>query len=1329
MIRPPAIGDRLVSAGFVSFCSARRQNEVARHEHAVPSLPFHLAKGKQRMSSAERPVAGGPALLPDEGRAVDMICDRFEADWKAGRRPQVEPYLDSAPPALRAELLRELLALELDYRSREGETPAPAEYRQRFPQNAEVVRTVFAEVSSSAPAPESLLLKWGMSRLVRHAQRMSGSGSAVSSSSALPINSPEPGLLASVNEDVPTIMLRQGVPEASDPNFAATQSSPEATRGRWLGDYQLLERVGKGGMGIVYRAWQRTANRIVALKVIRPDRLEDLLPEHRDEWLGRFRREGQIAARVQHDHVVPVYEVGEIEGKCFHSMRFIEGQSLSEIVRQEPVPSRRAAAFLEPIARAVHAMHCLGIVHRDLKPRNILLDKQDRPYVSDFGLARWSESYRDLTHSGSWVGTPSYMSPEQAQNPTGVGPAGDVYSLGATLYDMLTSRPPFKAADPVITLHQVIEQDPVPPRKLNPAIDRDLELICLKCLRKEPERRYASAEQLADELRRYLNGEPLLNTKAVSAREHVWRWCRRQPALAAASAVAAALFLAVIGLSIGFGVHSSSAAVSIRQKQEQTAKALAKNELLKATLELERGLSLCEQGDAGRGLLWLARSLTSVPADADGLQEEAADLQRTIRLNLGAWRRHICSLKAAPVIHQGPVNVVAFSPDGNRFLTGSWDGTVRILDAVSGKELTQFKPPHFEARSWGITGAAWSPDGKTILTVDAQGNVKLCEAGTGRLIFQLKTLAQTTVMAVAIAPDGKTLLTGSDDRSARTWDATTGAEIRQFNGHRKAVTCVAFSPDGKTILTGSEDNTARLWNADTSELLHELNGHEAEVRAVAFCPDGRFVATASKDNTARLWDTVTGTAFNFPLVHQGGLFSVTFNHDGKFVLTGSEDRIARVWHTATCKVIQSISHPSAVKAAVFSPDGNVIVTGSADNKARLWQANTDKVLGEPLEHPSWVWSVLVSPDGRELLTGGNDGSPRLWSVARKIEILRLGKRTERARYSPRMAFSPDGRVILATNGPGSARLWDAQTGLPIGKPLVRHGTILAVAFSPDGKTVLTAGGDSKAQLWDAVTGEPLGEPLPHRHVVSAVAYSPTDRTILTGSWDGLARIWDVNRGKLVHSLVGHQGAVWSVAFSSDGKTVLTGSADGTARLWDAATGISIGPPLAHFGDVRHVIFSPGGETCLTSSKDGTARLWHTGTGAPLGHPLLHQEAIPAIAFSPTGLLVLTGSHDKTARLWDARTGKPIGPPLVHQGMVESVAFHPDGQLFVTGSSEGKAFLWATPLPPQEETEQIALWTEVQTGLRLFSDGTFRELDAPSWEQCRERLWPREGLTE
>jgi serine/threonine protein kinase len=359
---------------------------------------------------------------------------------------------------------------------------------------------------------------------------------------------------------------------------AGAPAVPAPGPGNRLGHYELQDEIGRGGMGTVYRAWQRSANRTVAVKVITAERLACPTPEKRAVLLQRFRTEAQAAARINHPHVVPVYDVGEQDGHSYYAMRYVDGPSLAALLRQGPLPNERAAALLEPVARAVQHAHESGVLHRDLKPHNVLLDRDGTPLVADFGVAKVFESGQDATRTGDLLGTPSYMAPEQADGAARATAASDVYGLGAILYEMLTGRPPFRAATVAETLHQVKYDDPAAPRGLNPAIARDLETITLKCLHKEPQRRYASARELAEDLRRYLGREPI-RARRVALWERAWRWCRREPRLAAALAVAAAALLSTAVISVLYAVLLRQQGDRIR-KSDQIQKKRIMNSLV-----------------------------------------------------------------------------------------------------------------------------------------------------------------------------------------------------------------------------------------------------------------------------------------------------------------------------------------------------------------------------------------------------------------------------------------------------------------------------------------------------------------------------------------------------------------------------------------------------------------------------------------------------------------------------------------------------------------------------------------------------------------------------
>jgi WD40 repeat protein len=1072
------------------------------------------------------------------------------------------------------------------------------------------------------------------------------------------------------------------------PNTAPTVVAPRGTMNSF-GDYEVLEEIARGGMGVVYKARQVSLNRIVALKMI----LAGQLASPQD--VQRFRSEAEAAANLDHPNIVPIYEVGEHEGQHYFSMKFIEGGSLAQWIaecrmRNAEFPKSRqmeCARLIATVARAVHHAHQHGILHRDLKPANILLSyplspasgergrgqgvrlNEAVPHVTDFGLVKRVEGDSKLTQSGAIVGTPSYMAPEQARGDKGLSTAAEIYSLGAILYELLTGRPPFRADTPLDTVLQVLEKEPASPRSLNPATNHDLETICLMCLRKEPSKRYGSAEALADDLDRWLRGEPI-TARPVGQGERAWRWARRNPYLAAVGSLAAAALVAVALVSSLFARHYFRAADDLREEHNNTLAALndvrTQRDLVQRQLAenyLNQGLAACAlENDPAKGMLQLGRGLEST-------SDTNLDLTRTIRTEIAAWRPEVHCLRAV-LSHRDLVAAVAFSPDGKMVLTGSWDGTARLWEAATGEAIGP--PLKHEGR---VVAVAFSPDGKTVLT-GSLGNAQLWEVATGKAIGPPLKL-QAEVGAVAFSPDGKTILTGSWDGTARLWEAATGKAIGPPLKHQGSVTAVAFSPDGKTVATGSLDCTARLWEAATGEAIGLALQHEGDVDVVSFSPDGKTVLTGSQDNTARLWEAATGNPICPRFHHQGWVAALAFSPDGKTVATGSHDNTARLWDAATGKAIgPPLQHRNGVVAVAFSPDGKMLLTGSADVTARLWDLAPSKAIGLPLIHQGSINAV---------------------------------------------AFSPDGKTVATASQDNTARLWDAATCEAIGPPLQHQGWVASVAFSPDSKTVLTGSGDKTARLWEAATGQALGSPLQHQGEVRAVAFSPDGKTILTGSWDTTAQVWEAATGKAIGPPLQHPGGVGAAAFSPDGKMLLTGSDDGNARLWDMATGNAVGPPLEHQYAVNSLAFSPDGNTVLTGSEDQTAQLWETATGRAIGPPLKDHGRVDAVAFSPDGKILLVGSQDKTARLWDAVTRKAIGPPLQHKGDVRAVAFSPDGKTMVTGSANGMAQLWEAPSIVPGTPERITLWVQVLTGQELDEHGAVRVLDADTWHERRRRL--------
>jgi WD40 repeat protein len=992
---------------------------------------------------------------------------------------------------------------------------------------------------------------------------------------------------------------------------------PSGTKVRYFGDYELLEEIARGGMGVVYKARQVSLNRIVALKMILAGQLAS------PEDVHRFRREAEAAANLDHPNIVPIYEVGEHEGQHYFSMKFIEGGSLSATLarsasegsnaadRKNPALAlragdkagqRRIAGLMTQVARAVHHAHQRGILHRDLKPGNILIDTQGQPHVSDFGLAKRIEGDARQTRSGAIVGTPSYMAPEQARSEKVLTTGVDVYSLGAVLYEMLTRRPPFRAETPLDTVLQVLEREPDRPRSINGHIDRDLETISLKCLDKDPKPRYGSAEALAEELERWLNGEPIV-ARPAGAFERGWRWCRRNPVVAGLTTAAALLLFVGTGISSYFAVRAQ-AERRISQRRLYIAEmrlaqhAWEQNQPDRVLELLDGQLPEHTGGEDLRGFEWYYWQrrchfysltlkghsgalgvVTSVAFSPDGKRIVSGSVDKTLKVWDAATGRETLTLKG----HSSSVLCVAFSPDGKRIVSGSDDKTLKVWDAATGRETLTIK-----GHSTGITRVAFSPDGKRIASCSVDFTLKVWDAATGK-----ETLTIKGVTSVAFSPDGKRIVSGTFNGVPKVWDATTGKETLTIKGHGSGgvVSLVAVSPDGKRIASIPDvDWTLKVWDAATGQETQTLEGHTQSVRCLAFSPDGKRIASGSDDKTLKVWDVATGRETLTIKGHTNGITSVAFSPDGKRLVSSSKFEL-KVWDTATGpEAVTLKGHSREVSSVAFSPDGKRVVSGSWDS-TKVWDAATGR---ETLTIKGGT-SVAFSPDGKRIVSGGF-GMPKLWDASTGQQTLAL----EGYGDVSSVAFSPDGTRIVGTNVTHvvkgrldeTLKVWDASTGKETLSLWRQSASVLSVAFSPDGKRIVSGNLDHTLKVWVANTHRRETLTLKgHSAHVSSVAFSPDGKRIVSGSADNTLKVWDAATGKETLTLRGHRHYVTSVAFSPDGKRLVSGSYDNTLKVWDAATGQETLTLKGHGGPVLSVAFSPDGQRIVSGSADRTLKVW------------------------------------------------------------------------------------------------------------------------------------------
>lgn len=1106
---------------------------------------------------------------------------------------------------------------------------------------------------------------------------------------------------------------RNPIGASTDP--AADMDDPDATRiGSLLQDatlfysrYQKLRPLAKGGIGIVYVARDDELSREVALKELQ-DRFADD-PTTR----GRFMREAEITGGLEHPGVVPVHGLGrQPDGRPYYAMRLIKGESLRDAIDRYhqsgaagdsaagTLVLRRLLARFIAVCETIAYAHSRRIVHRDLKPSNIVLGHYGETLVVDWGLAKpydGSETRADSafeprpkpparsldvgsfdedpltpgssstpteTLPGSAMGTPGYMSPEQALGRLDrLGPRSDIYSLGATLYCLLTGRPAFEGDDLGELVRRVERGDFAPPGRLNPKIDGDLEAVCLKAMALRPEDRYATARALAEDLEHWLADEPV-SSRRESGFEKAARWARRHRTWARAL-TAALICIAFASMFAAFAVNRArdlekkERRIALEQKREA--------ERLTAALTIDRSLTYCERGDIGRGMLWLTRSLD--------LARESQPLQRVARTNLIAWKRVLNPLREI-LPHDGWVQSVAFSPDASILVVGG------------------------------------GPEGE-------RGQARFWNPKTGKPIGE-PLRHGALVLSVAFHPKGRVVATAGSDGLVRFWEAPTGKPIAKPFAQEGEAIRVAFNGDGSRVLTAGSRGIVRIQNfADGKDVVPPMV-HPAGIAVAALSADDRWVAAATTDNLVRLWDAETGRPVGEPIAQPQGIYSLAFDPEGTIVAAAGRERIVRFWNLADRTVARAplVGHNGPIYALAFSPDGARIVSGADDNTARVWDAATGEPIGVPFEHRGSVLCLTFSRDGETLATGSRDETARVWSppsppsqplAVHSGRVIALDAESE-------------GKYLLIGGDDGQARLIRSSTGAAVGASWRQEGAIASLRFSPDGRSALALGGDGNLLLRAVPSGELLGEPIRHRSKILRAIFRPDGRAIAAACSDGFVRFWDLSTRRPIGFPLEHPAPVLALAYGPDGKILLTGCEDNLARLWNPATGKTFGPTMRHQGPIYAAAFNADGRLIATAGDDNTARVWNVADGSPVGLPLEHFGSIMTLAFHPDveTRMLATGSRDKTVRLWDVDVGKPIGPPWRGAGSLFALAFSADGRKLFGGCADRSVRVRNLPYRLDGRPEALALWAQTLTGMQLDADGSVRVLSSAEWHERRGR---------
>ena len=1138
----------------------------------------------------------------------------FEAALAAGGRPSLTEYLPAEDPS-HGQLLLELVHADLEFRISGGEQARVEEYLRRFPELASrpaVVKSLIAaEFEHRLPREPGLARSSYLRRFPQWAGELSAWISAIDRRAA------------TVVDDGQTDADRR------PPRFHAEENGQPLPH---VPGYQLIEEISRGGMGIVYKAVETRLNRLVAVKTVRPG-AEALERE-------RLRREAEAAASLQHPNVVEVHCVFEESGRLYVVSEYLAGGTLGKLAAGHPLSARETVRLLEPIARAVGVAHARGLIHRDLKPSNILIASDGTPKVADFGLAKRLDDDSDLTRTGVVAGSPAYMAPEQATADREIGAAADVWALGVILYELLTGRPPFQAAGTLDTLEQLRRDEPVPPRKLVPRLPRDLETICLRCLEKRPEKRYASAAVLADELVRFRDGKPV-HARPIGRVERAARWMRRRPL--------AAVLLALLLLAAAVGTAGLAAyAAQLDRLNSRLKETIGdRNEALSAETDARANADAARRRAeaserTARHLLFVADMRQASEAVRDGDLVSARELlDEHLDQATGPYAflwNHIDRLIHSPgqVIDTlgGAAYFVCFSPDGSTLAACGAPGEIRLYDTDGWKPRGRLSAGGTE-----LNGLAFSPDGRRLASVGDDGHLVLWDLATREPVWR-KKLYDAPAYQVAFGLDGTVLAACGVHRDVILVDAATAAEIDRLPADNDFVEGIAATPDGRLLITAGRRGRAIAWDLETRAIRWTYDPAPGMLRlmSVAISPDGRLAAFGVAGSAPVLIEVETGRFYQGPL--PGGSLDTDASWFRSIAFASSGEILAVAGDAGTV-------HLTGISKKAFTSDEEPQPFVPLTDQSRTgWFAHADRI-------------GCLAASRNVIVTASRDGTIAAWQPAERppwaVVDLHTWCRNMALLPAPASGNRP-AQIIGSNNGemlePVSVRWIDGETGLQ---------TIIAgddvswwdVEASSDGRRMFATGNAGEFVGW--ATGGTSARELFRRKL-------PSDRPVGLGAVTSDGRrvvvdYWPINEGEHpdteVAVLDGMTGETQvarrfpentpDAALTSDGSSVAVGQWSEILLL--DPTSLATRRTLAgHRADVSGITFSSDGRRLASAGKDREVIVWDVLTGRPIHRWQADAGEIESIAFAGNGKMLLTSTDKRPPRLWDVETGRMLLEP-------------------------------------------------------------------------------------
>lgn len=1042
-------------------------------------------------------------------------------------------------------------------------------------------------------------------------------------------------------------------------------SKQHSAQGETLGDFRVVREIGRGGMGVVYEAEQLSVSRRVALKVLQAGAALD------GERRARFQKEVRAVARLSHDHIVPVYSVGETNGTHFYAMKLLPGTHLGNAIDSDSLwlqdhfgtrPNRandtttienstgsasttdssgrsrsrtrgrlregyaRICTLMIDVAAALEHAHQNGIVHRDVKPSNLLLDEAGKVWVTDFGLAQLEDD-ATLTSTGDVLGTIQYMSPEQATGSREVDGRSDVYSLGVVLYRMLTSELPFRGKHRVV-LQQLMHEDPASLRSLNHSIPRDLETICLKCLKKKPQQRYQTAKDLAEDLRRFLDGKPIV-ARPTSCVERSAKWCARHPAVSAAIVIAILSVATIVSLSLRY-------AQSERKLNKDLSASLATSERLRS------------EATAARDETDVARKNAIAKSEELRLEVYAQDMKQAFEDYIGMRPKETRKLLSKQIPQAGEL-------DHRDFV---WNFLDQRTKRVPVAEL----PGHEGA----VESIEVFPDGKRLASVGVDGTIR---------VWNLKTHEQEFVLRDE-RPTKKIVESVSDlwQWAVKNEYVNGSVGVSTVGSHYLTL---AISPDGKTLATGNM--VLSLWDIEKRSIIRDLTIFPTRICDVEFSPDGKWVAAQSHNEGLQVISLVDGTKKSFrtsPIAS-----GIWFTDDGKLKAAysdGSKHGI-RTWKLGTWEQLNDAPSQRQLRYVDLATTRNVAFVGGNE-----LVVPGGKSINKWPGLPYAVSAVDISPNQTSTITGYLDGSLM-------FQRFRSG-RFQKTSYT-RVVDAHDGAVNavrhlgkdkLATCGDdGVIRIWD-RVG-PVASRTIRNpslfGSFCCVPNHPDRIAVTTHPGFSyyDVQSGELLESRDLWEPQAV-YRAAAIAVDHDGYFTAVGKANIGLFVWSHVSQTIVARFPAPTWTIWEISFSPDGKWMAFSGGDGLVRIIATETWQEVYRTEMR-GHGQAVAFSPDSSRLLFSDSEGLLAMlsvpdWGQIACQELGEAksVMKQRA----KFTPDGTKIFTGHRDGTVHRWNADALEPLGE-FTDKTRSGPISIHPDGKVLAIPSPVGsRVDFWSIP---------------------------------------------------